>query len=553
MKNRILKKIFCAGLLICIGGLAFACGKDELTQQPNTEVGDNEGKQQDEAQYTYPLLVEFEDVENIRVCVESEDIIMISEWENWKYYNKSGDRIGDDSYEKAYPFTKEGMAVVYKDGKYGFIDRNGEPIGGFVYDDLAPYSEELAYFVKGDEYGFLNIDGSVAFYLDCDSVSSFSEGMAYYCIDGKYGYINANGESVITAEYSDADYFQNGVAFVTIDGYKGAINQKGEVVIPIQYGVIVRENGYIYAKEGDRYDYFDLNGKTISEEESQKLEEAYYNSQSCEFTTAWNDNTFVVLNSEGAEVLTTTVEQLALAEMYGDDVNFVIDSKKIVFLTDAIEKDLSGILLKNSITPRKRPYYEMVREKDDVIYAASELLVTKVKYYDIDNSGEPILYYHIGSKAFRTFPLSESAFFIMDGDEVITLLEGSECGGSLRGDYICFWKHVDTGEVVLGIDGAAGGFGGFAVYSSTYEYKDKAVTEMLNFHLIEQTARNYDEEELQADAHLFLNEDGNPHTKDSIAEAYSEGQYVTEFILNDIRVSSEEYENAATYKYFSLY
>lgn len=571
MKNNLLKKIWLIVGLLCVSMAVFACGKDDINEKNNEnientdvaiETEDREDSedarvQQGEIVFTYPLLIVPENMDHISSCIESDGILMISGGhdgynDKWVYYNKFGETIGDDAYERAYPFT-EGVAVVHRDGKYGFIDINGEDASDFVYDDLSPYSEGLAYFAIGDEYGFMNKDGSVAFYLDCDSVSSFSEGKAYFSIDGKYGYIDTTGNCVISAEYSDADYFREGLAFVTIDGYKGAINDKGEVVIPIQYGVLVREDGYIYGKIGDQYDYFSLNGESILEAEAQRINEEFDNeAENSQFTVNIADGRFVVYDRDETEVLAIDCDY-AYHSIYKDDVNYILDGVNdkdaIVLLEENVEKDMSELLLKNSITPRKRPYFDAVLEMEDETDYAPELCLNKIKFYDIDNSGEPVLYYFTDSIAFSMFPMSDSAFFVMDGNEVKTLIRGNECGGSMRGDYVCFWKNMDTGELALGKDGTVGGFGGIAVYSLTYEYKNKDVAEVLYFHMVEQPVNNYDSEELINNAHMFYDSDGNPLTPETIMDA----EYVTEYTLNDVRVTAEEYANAARYKYFSLY
>lgn len=556
MKKNLLKKISLLVLVLCFSVAAFACGRDDESQdtlifdiKEMIKENDTEKENKDVSiETTYPLVIKPEEVDYIYCCMEAEDIFMILDYYGWGYYNYFGEKIGEDSYTRAYPFTKEGVAVVYKDGKYGFIDINGEPVGDFIYDDLAPYSEGLAYFAKGEEYGFMNSDGSVAFYLDCDSVSSFSEGKAYFSIDGKYGYIDTTGNCVIPAEYSDADYFKNGLALVTVDGYKGAINDKGEVVIPLKYGVLVRKTGYIYAIEGERYDYFDLNGKTISEDEAMKLEEKSDNAKESSFEVKMEDSMFKVFDELGEEVLSTPYDY-ALNRIYQDNVNYVLNGDTIVLLENDVEKDMSEIILKHAVTPRKKLYFNAVIQMNEETDYAPEMFSVKTKFYDIDHSGEPILYYMRDAVARDTFPMSDSAFFVMDGNEVKTLLRGNECGGSMRGDYICFWKSMETGELVLGKNGATGGFGGIAVYSSTYEYQNKNVTEVLYFHLVEQTINNYDSEDLQSNAHLFYDEEGNTLNAETIMDA----GYVTEYTLNDVRVTAEEYADAAKYKYFSLY
>ena len=64
-----------------------------------------------------------------------------------------------------------------RNGKYGYIGKDGEMALPFIYDQASPFREGVAYFSCGDEYGLIDREGNVVLELtDCDSISSSGKG-----------------------------------------------------------------------------------------------------------------------------------------------------------------------------------------------------------------------------------------------------------------------------------------------------------------------------------------------------------------------------------------
>ncbi len=58
-------------------------------------------------------------------------------------------RLVKASYERNLSFFNESILIAYKDGFYGFIDREDKPISNFEFDEIKPWSDSAA-FVKKD-------------------------------------------------------------------------------------------------------------------------------------------------------------------------------------------------------------------------------------------------------------------------------------------------------------------------------------------------------------------------------------------------------------------
>ena len=136
----------------------------------------------------------------------------------------------------------DGLAIVYKGEKYGYIDKMGNEVIPCIYDDTEEpgydgrFHDSLALVRQGDRLFFINRDGKEAFPFNYEKASIFSEGLAVVWKDGKCGYIDKNGNEVIalTDKFSGSD-FSDGLAGVWKDEKYGYIDKKGNLVIPMQY------------------------------------------------------------------------------------------------------------------------------------------------------------------------------------------------------------------------------------------------------------------------------------------------------------------------------
>jgi hypothetical protein len=154
----------------------------------------------------------------------------------------TGAQVVDFKYERIGEFS-EGMAVVQKEGKFGFVDKSGKEVIPLMYEDAARFSEGLAAVKLNRKNGFINKKGEMViepqFERGC-YVSVFSEGLAAVYTtyeDGPSGYIDKTGKWAIPPVLGFVDQFSEGLAMVRpVDSYDfGFINKKGEWVVKPQY------------------------------------------------------------------------------------------------------------------------------------------------------------------------------------------------------------------------------------------------------------------------------------------------------------------------------
>src|SRR6185369_3780940 len=121
----------------------------------------------------------------------------------------------------------EGLAASQSEGnKWGYINRSGNWIVRPQYEFADDFSEGLAGVVVNGKYGFINKQGELVIPAHFDlrrerrhpelliSAGRFKEGLAAVAVDRLYGYINKQGTFAVQPRFFTAQAFSEGLAFV---------------------------------------------------------------------------------------------------------------------------------------------------------------------------------------------------------------------------------------------------------------------------------------------------------------------------------------------------
>ena len=138
---------------------------------------------------------------------------------------------------------KEGLALVQKNGKYGYIDKTGKEVIPLQYDDWGGnFSEGLAVAAKNKRYGYIDKSGKeVIPFQYSQRPGNFNEGIAVVTYGEKYGYIDKTGQLItpiqydLTYENTNSRDFSEGLAVVVQDGKYGYIGKDGQIAIACQF------------------------------------------------------------------------------------------------------------------------------------------------------------------------------------------------------------------------------------------------------------------------------------------------------------------------------
>jgi len=96
------------------------------------------------------------------------------------------------------------------------------------YDKIFAYSEGLAVVQKGEKFGYVDEAGREIIPVKYDATGAFNEGMARVKLNEKWGFIDKTGKEVIPLKYKGAGDFSFDYALVKLGDKFYMINQKGE-------------------------------------------------------------------------------------------------------------------------------------------------------------------------------------------------------------------------------------------------------------------------------------------------------------------------------------
>ena len=109
----------------------------------------------------------------------------------------------------------------------GLMARNESPKDD--KKDDRPYSEGLKAVEQDGKWGFVNREGELVIPYKYHYARSFHDGLAMVKLYGKWGYIDWFGNELIPIVFDEVTHFQDGHAFVKKDGRVGLLDVAGNV------------------------------------------------------------------------------------------------------------------------------------------------------------------------------------------------------------------------------------------------------------------------------------------------------------------------------------
>lgn len=157
-----------------------------------------------------------------------EGMAMVSKSKKFGFIDITGKEKIPCSFDEA-DFFRNGLSTVKKNNKEGIIDTSGKAIVPIVYEKIIQMQAFNLIKVKlNGKWGYINYQGQVFINPQYDELDQPWYGMIMAKKDGKFGYFNNKGELVIPCKYEQANPFtESGKAFIVLDGKKGVVSQDG--------------------------------------------------------------------------------------------------------------------------------------------------------------------------------------------------------------------------------------------------------------------------------------------------------------------------------------
>lgn len=132
----------------------------------------------------------------------------------------------------------EGLRGMKKNGRYGFVDRNGKLRIANRYDSIGEFHEGLAPVKLIGKWGFVNVNDNVAINPNYDKASTFSGGIAIVSRNKKFGVIDKTGNTILQLRYERVSRQSNSY-LITNSNLQGVADLNGNVTIEPRFDSIV--------------------------------------------------------------------------------------------------------------------------------------------------------------------------------------------------------------------------------------------------------------------------------------------------------------------------
>lgn len=168
---------------------------------------------------------------------------------------------------------RNGLAVVVKDGRFGFIDKTGKTVIPFEYQFAYPFNQHnQALVLKNGKYGVIDKTGKIIVSLNYANAYQFGEGLiVLQDNDRKWQVVDGMGK-IQKTNYDDIDFsFPFNFRFGALVGKQkkyGFINKEnGAVIIPLIYDNVHSGDWSIFVEKDDKAFALDPDtGKLTSQE-----------------------------------------------------------------------------------------------------------------------------------------------------------------------------------------------------------------------------------------------------------------------------------------------
>jgi hypothetical protein len=176
--------------------------------------------------------------------------------------DRNGNTLTDFMYENPEPFNN-GVAIAGINNQYVFVNDRGEEVserydyviltvwGGYlggrewerdilgkngrVVFDNYEFDKSLNLVKQGDKWGFIDRNAKIVILPQFEEAGSFYQGLAKVKINNSWGYIDETGKIIIPPQFEDAGDFYQGLAPIQVKDLWGYISKTGKIIIQPQF------------------------------------------------------------------------------------------------------------------------------------------------------------------------------------------------------------------------------------------------------------------------------------------------------------------------------
>lgn len=186
----------------------------------------------------------------------------------WGYLESQGQVLLPPSFDWAGDYI-DGIARVQEVThilKTYYIDLKAQPIGPHFFDNGEDFCNGMAGIYKEGKWGLINSRGEVMIVPRYEAIGEFAEGKLPVSIDSvSWHFVDASGARLFVGDFQEAQSFQEGWARVAAGNKWGFIDGEGRWCIPPTFDYIEDFcQGWALFRSADRVGYINRAGRIIA-------------------------------------------------------------------------------------------------------------------------------------------------------------------------------------------------------------------------------------------------------------------------------------------------
>lgn len=148
--------------------------------------------------------------------VFNQGLALVSTDQGWTIIDNTGKQLVDFGGIPGTIYSNLEYALIRhkKNGKWGFIDRKGNIVIDYQYDDTKDFNEGMAPVMMDEKWGFITVENELVIKPIFEDVYIFSDGLAAVRIQENWGFIDTNGDTIIEPKYTSVYSFSEGLCAV---------------------------------------------------------------------------------------------------------------------------------------------------------------------------------------------------------------------------------------------------------------------------------------------------------------------------------------------------
>ncbi|MCI0494015.1 WG repeat-containing protein [candidate division KSB1 bacterium] len=177
------------------------------------------------------------------------------------YVNRQGEIVIDAKFDMAWPF-EDNLAGVQVAGKWGFIDSTGNFVIEPQFDAITSFKNGVAVTKTNDKWEYIDPLGKPYIKARFTFAHNFNEGYAPVQNNQKWAFVSkVDRDIALNYKYDRAYGFSEGLAAVRLNEKWGFVDYQGTVVIAYQFDEVDRFcDGLALARLNKKYGYIDKKG-----------------------------------------------------------------------------------------------------------------------------------------------------------------------------------------------------------------------------------------------------------------------------------------------------